>query len=100
MLPLKLLSIALLAAQTSSFLLKSGFHRLSHLQSSMLEEALEGRKNPSLVTFEKRKYFYGRAQIELGAGYKTMSEDFSPSWKDEQCALAVVDVPLPLGVPA
>lgn len=54
--------------------------------------------NPSKVDFPRRQYFYGQARVSLGEGYKPMTEVFVPSWKDDQCSLCVVEVPLPLGM--
>merc|ERR1711988_530039 len=48
--------------------------------------------------FQKRSYFYGMVKVELGEGFKPMTEVFNPSWKDDQCSLCVVEVPLPMGM--
>ena len=61
-------------------------------------DQLQPRTNPSFLEFPDRDYFYGRVNIELGEGYKTMTEDYAPSWKDDQCSLAVVEASLPLGM--
>ena len=61
-------------------------------------DQLQPRSNPEVLDFPRRDYFYGRVSIELGEGYKTMVEDFGPSWKDDQCSLAPVEASLPLGM--
>jgi hypothetical protein len=61
-------------------------------------EPPEVRLNPSRLLFRERQYYYERCSVELGPGFKTMTETFASSWRDERCALAVVDVPLPLGL--
>ena len=59
---------------------------------------LEVRSNPTAADFQKRSYFYGMVKVELGEGFKPMTEVFNPSWKDDQCSLCVVEVPLPMGM--
>ena len=58
----------------------------------------EVRENDKVLNFPVKDYFYGRVDIELGEGYKTMTEDFMPSWKDDQSSLACVEADLPLGM--
>lgn len=54
--------------------------------------------NPEKAEFAKRAYFFGKVTVGLGEGYKPMTETFAPSFKDDQSSLAVVEVPLPLGM--
>lgn len=57
------------------------------------------RENDSKLNFPLNKNkFDGNVDIELGEGYKTMTENFSPSWEDGQCSLACVEASLPLGM--
>lgn len=54
--------------------------------------------NPETAVFEERSYFYGMVKVDIGEGFKPMTETFAPSYSDDECALAVVEVPLPLGM--
>ena len=54
---------------------------------------------PSTLEFNsQRDFYYGVAEVDIGEGYKLMREEFTPSWKDGECELAVVRVPLPMGM--
>ena len=53
---------------------------------------------PTKLEFENRKYYYERVDIDIGEGFKMMTESFRPSWKDESGVLAVVKCDLPLGM--
>ena len=53
---------------------------------------------PSELKFVFRDYFYEVVKIDIGEGYKIMRENIKPSWRDAQCALSVVKVPLPCGM--
>lgn len=67
-------------------------------EQTEIVEAPVVRTNPDKLEFKKYRYFFGRIQIEIGEGYKTMTEDFNPTWKDDQSSLAVVDCDLPMGM--
>lgn len=94
--------LALIAAPlVASFVNPTPLRRLVALQSTVDEEQnafLEIATNPSTLEFTPRQYFYGRATVELGMGWKPITEQFSPSFKDDKCALAVVEMDMPLGM--
>mmetsp|Transcript_68072 Transcript_68072/g.154010 ORF Transcript_68072/g.154010 Transcript_68072/m.154010 type:complete len:213 (-) Transcript_68072:196-834(-) len=88
----------------SSFLLPKHPRSVTRaLQSSEESAAVsfeipEFTPNPAKLEFKPRTYFYGRCTISIGEGYKPMTETFSPSFKDDECSLACVEIELPMGM--
>ena len=103
---LSLLVLCAVPLLTMSFVARPTFpararalHESADTEISIADaDAYEVRENPRKLVFKPRNYFYGRCSVELGIGYKTMTEQFSPSWKDDLCSLACVEVPMPLGM--
>mmetsp|Transcript_18813 Transcript_18813/g.39327 ORF Transcript_18813/g.39327 Transcript_18813/m.39327 type:complete len:209 (-) Transcript_18813:133-759(-) len=60
-------------------------------------------ENPSVVQIDELSYFYGQVKVQIGEGFKPMTEVFNPSWRDDDedkapSNLCVVEVPMPLGM--
>jgi len=60
--------------------------------------APEKEEMPTKAEFSFRPVFYSIIKIDIGPGFKIMRESFNSSWKDEESALTVLKMPMPLGM--
>jgi hypothetical protein len=61
---------------------------------SMSEEA----KSIEKLSFRKLLYFFGRLEIDLGAGIKPLEEEFKPSFEGDTSAVGQVQLTMPMGI--